>query len=101
VKNFMARLKEDSRLLLILMMVLGVIVLGFFFFWAGLVAILFIGLAVWLVYILFYLRVLFNVSFEFRVIVYIALLLLTLALIYKAVPDKFHIGSNAVVTTVV
>ena len=101
MKEFIVKLKEDSKLLLILMMILGVIILGFFFFWAGLVALFFIGLAVWLFYIFIYLRVLFKVSFEFRILVYAVLLLLTIGLIYKAVPDKFRIGSNTTVISIV
>lgn len=94
MNKFLQRLKEDSQFLLIMMMALVAIILVLFFFWAGLVALFFIGLVIWVVYVFFYLRVLFKISFTFRVVVYVLLLLVTIGLLYKAVPDRFHLGSK-------
>ena len=96
MNKFILRLKEDSKFLLIMMMVLAVIVLALFFFWAGLVALFFIGLVIWIVYVFFYLRVLFKISFSFRIVVYLVLLFVTFGLLYKAVPEKFHFGGSKV-----
>lgn len=83
MKDFILRLKEDSKFLLIVMLVLAVIVLAFFAFWAGLVVVFFVGLFLWIVFSLFYLRFLFDYSYVFRLAVLLVLFGATLLVVAK------------------
>ncbi len=84
MQNFLNKLREDSRFLLYVMIVIAVLFLAFFAFWAGLVVLFFVGVLVWIAFVLFYLRFLFGYSFVFRTAVFTILLALTVYLFYRA-----------------
>lgn len=89
------KIKEDSKFLLALMAILAGIVLLFFFFWAGLVLLFFIAFIIWIGFFIAYFKYLFQISWVFRVVIFVVLLVLTLGLLYKAAPDRFQFGKRA------
>jgi len=83
MKNFITRLREDSRFLLLVAAVLAILVLAFFAFWAGLVLLFIVGFFIWIVFSLFYLRFLYDYSYIFRLVVLLCVFIATAFLIVK------------------
>ncbi len=84
MKDFLNKLRQDSRFLLYVMIVIAILVLAFFAFWAGLVVLFFVGVLVWIAFVIFYLRFLFAYSYVFRTAVFVVLLAITAFLFYRA-----------------
>lgn len=100
--DLVKKLKEDSKFLLAIMAVLAIIVMTFFFFWAGLVLLFSIALIAWVVFFFTYFRYLLEGSLVFRLVVFGLFLVLTIGLLYKAAPGRFgFLGTKVAGGTVV